>query len=62
MPYEVKITATFTTGTTAADIDEAKKECEDVFIGLLKMANVISRGLPSGIFECSVDKVEAEKL
>ncbi len=62
MPYEVKITATFTTGTTAVEIEVAKKECEDVLIMLLRKAGIISRGMPSGVFEYRVDKIEAEKL
>ncbi len=59
MPYEVKITVTFTTGSSASDEEVAKVGCLKVLGDMLSGSHP---GKITDIFRVKVDKSEAEKL
>lgn len=58
MAYEVKITLTFTTGSSASDEEVAKAGCLKVLGDMLKE----HAGKITDIFSVKVDKTEAGKL
>lgn len=63
MPYEVRITTIFTTGTTASNEEDAKDGCRKVLEDILVAGEVITvPGKTTGLFDFKVDKIEAEKL
>lgn len=57
--FEVRITGTFSTGTTILDQKQAEDRLKELLIKKLKEANIYDA---SGLWQFTIEKVESEKL